>query len=370
MIELVNFKRFTLLVVACVLLGATLAYVLATQLQPSFHGIGVLKGADDFAYVGDCVEYRIRVYNPSSYALYNINVTDPLLEFDDTIPFLAAKNTTGLTYTFYREVLKTDPNPLVNEVLVEAVDSTGAYSSSSTQAITRTAERYVTIAKVGSERACKGELIEYTIRVNNTGEDDLLDVVVKDKMLGFSWKGDLNKGEANVFNLTYTVPCEIEDNLTNTAAVWAQINETTFYAEASWTTKILHPCTHPHSMGYWKNHPEEWPVDRIEIGDTNYTKEKAINILEEANAKDATQMLAAQLIAAKLNRLSGACPNYCYWDEQIEIDEVIEDADEFLAEFPVGSNPQDEERQNALQLKDLLDAYNNSKCDPCCVGKE
>jgi len=360
---MISVKKSMGLIIICVLLGASLVYVFATQLQTAFHGIGVLKSADSFVYIGDIVEYQIRIYNPSDYDLYSINVTDPMFELNETIPFLAAKNTTGLTYIFHREVLETDSNPLVNEVFVEAVDSTGAYSSTSTQAVTTIAERHITITKVGPECAYKGEAIEYTITVNNTGEDDLLDVVVKDEMLGFSWKGDLNKGETNIFNLTYTIPCDVEDNLTNTATVWAQINETTFYAEASWLTEILHPCIYSHSKGYWKNHPEEWPVDWIEIGDDNYTKDEAIDILEGASAKDATRMLAAQLIAAKLNRLSGACPNFCYCDEPVDIDEIIEDADEFLTEYPLGSDPQDEKRQNALQLKDLLDAYNNSKCD-------
>jgi len=360
---MISLKKSTVLIITCVLLGASLMYVFATLLQTPFHGIGVLKSADSFAYIGDIVEYEIRVYNPSDYDLYNINVTDPMFELNETIPFLAAKNTTGLTYTFSREVLDTDPSPLVNEVFVEAVDSSGAYSSSSTQAITIIAERYLTITKVGPECTRKGEAIGYTITVNNAGEDDLFDVVVKDEMLGFSWKGDLNAGETNIFNLTYTIPRCIEGTLTNTATVWAQLNETTFYAEASWTTKILHPCILPHSMGYWKNHAEAWPVDWIEIGDMNYTKEEGIDILEGANAKDVTRMLAAQLIAAKLNRLSGACPNFCYCDKSVNIDEVIDDADKFLFEYPLGSNPQDENRQNALHLKDLLDAYNNSKCD-------
>jgi hypothetical protein len=361
--SMISLKKFTVLITICVLLGASLVYVFATQLQMPFHGIGVLKSADSFAYIGDIVEYQIRVYNPSDYDLCNVNVTDPMFELNETIPFLAAKNMTGLTYIFHREVLETDPNPLVNEVFAEAVDSTGAYSSSSTQAITTIAERYITITKVGPEWAYKGEAIEYTITVNNTGEEDIFDVVVEDEMLGFSWKGDLTKGEINVFNLTYTVPCNVEGNLTNTATVWAQLNETTFYAEASWTTKILHPCICPHSKGYWKNHPEKWPVDWIEIGDDNYTREDAIDILEGANAKDATRMLAAQLIAAKLNRLSGPCPNLRCCDKSVDIDEVIEDTDEFLMEYPIGSGPQDEERQNALQLKNLLDAYNNSECN-------
>lgn len=360
---MITIKKSAVLIVTIVLVCASLAYVFANQLKPSFHGVGVLKSADSFAYIGDLVEYQISVYNPSDYDLCNINVTDPMLGLDNTIPFMAAENTTGLTYTVYREVLETDSNPLVNEVFVEAVDSTGVYSSSSTQAITIISERHITITKVGPDCAYKGEAIEYTITVNNAGEDGLFDVFVEDEMLGFSWKGDLSQGETNVFNLTCTIPCNIEGNLTNTAVVWAQQNETTFYAEASWTTKILRPCEPPHSMGYWKNHPGEWPVDEIEIGDMNCTKKEALEILWAANAKDATKMLAAQLIAAKLNRLSEACPSFCHYDESVDIDEVIEDAGAFLTEFPIGSNPQDENRQTALQLKDMLDAYNNSECD-------
>ena len=360
---MVTTKKSAVLIITIVLVCASLAYVFANQLHSSFHGVGVLKSANSFAYIGDLVEYQIRVYNPSDYDLVDINVTDPMLRLNNTIPFMAAENTTGLTYTLYREVLETDPNPLVNEVFVEAVDSTGVYSSGSTQAITIIAERHITITKVGPDCAYKGEAIEYTITVNNTGEDDLFDVVVKDEMLGFSWKGDLSQGETNVFNLTFTIPCNIEGNLTNIAVVWAQLNETTVYAEASWTTKFLHPCEAPHSMGYWKNHPGEWPVDEIEIGDMNYTKRDALEILWGANAKDATKMLAAQLIAAKLNRLSEARPSFFHCDESVDIDEVIEDAGAFLTEFPIGSDPQDEDRHTALQLKDMLDAYNNSECD-------
>jgi hypothetical protein len=363
MISMIGMKKSAVLIVICVLLGASLAYVAATQLQSSSHGIGVLKSADNFAYISDFIEYKIKVYNPSDYCLYSINVTDHMLGFNDTIPFLEARNMTGKTYTFFKEVLETDPNPLVNEVFVEAVDSSGAYSSCSTQAVTVIAERYLTITKVGPECAYKGEAVEYTIIVDNIGEDDIFDVVVEDEMLGFCWQGDMNTGETNIFNLTYTIPCNFEGNLTNTATVWAQLNETTIYAKASWTIKILHPCIYSHSMGYWKNHAETWPVDWIEIGDINYTREEAIDILERANAKDATRMLSAQLIAAKLNRRSGAYSNFYNCDKLMDVDKTITDADEFLAEHPLGSDPQNESRQNALQLKDWLDAYNNSQCD-------
>jgi hypothetical protein len=38
------------------------------------------------------------------------------------------------------------------------------------------------------------------------------------------------------------------------------------------------------------------------------------------------------------------------------------EADAFLALYPPGSNPRGAARQEAEQLKDLLDAYNNTSC--------
>ncbi len=366
--EMVKIKKYVgwkVLALLGMLAAFSFAYVFATHMPTAFHGIGVLKSADPFAAIGDTVTYQIKVYNPSNYDLYNINVTDPMLELNDTIPFMAASNTTGVTYTFHREVLETDPDSLVNTVYVEAIDSEGVHSSASTQAITVLVERLIVISKTGLEYACRGETIDYTIMVNNTGNVDLFDVVVEDEMLGFTWKGDLSEGESNVFNLTYKVPCDAEEAFTNTATVWAQLNDTTIYNEASWTTEILHPFV-PHSMGYWKNHPENWPVDEIDIGNVTYTKEEALTILKEANAKDATKMLAAQLIAAKLNRISGASPWFshnCNCANSLSIDDIIEEADTFLTNHSIGSDPRGEDREVALQLKNTLDAYNNSECD-------
>ena len=67
------------------------------------------------------------------------------------------------------------------------------------------------------------------------------------------------------------------------------------------------PETCTYSFGYWKNHPDEWPVEEITIGDLAYNKEQAIEILETAPAGgDPTYILAHQLIAAKINILKGA----------------------------------------------------------------
>lgn len=443
------------------LILASFAYVVAPQSTPMFHGVGILKTADSFAAVNDTVTYRIMVYNPSSFNLLNTNVTDNLLKFNATIPFMAAGNTTGVTYTLNRTVLASDPDPLINTVSVKAIDSDGVVSTASTQAKTAIVKRLLEVNKTGPSFAHEGDTIRYTITAKNIGTSLLSNVTLKDETLGFGWKGDLAASEVNVFNLTYVVPENAEDPLTNKVTAFAKQNQTTIYGEGTWTVDILHPkidvektvtpcevfvgenvtykivttntgdadlfnltiidsmfnqtpaslipkklepgesvvwqfnatinrytenkvkatavdilgmkvtdrdkaivkvkprfC--PKSMGYWKNHPEEWPVKNITVGNMTYTKEEALSILNSANAKDATNMLTAQLIVAKLNRISGASPYFRYCEKSFNIDDIISRADAFLTEHPYGSNPQGEDRQKALWLKDILDAYNNS----------
>jgi uncharacterized repeat protein (TIGR01451 family) len=214
---------------------------LTSQLQAGFHGVGLLKTADPFVYIGDQVTYQIKVYNPSEFDLLNINVTDPMLGFEETIPFLAAGNTTGVTFTLQREVLNTDPNPLMNTVSVEAVDTEGVYSTASTQAFTTVAEKLLSITKVGPEFAHVGDAVTYTLVVENVGDSDVANVTVNDEMLGFSWMGDLAVAESNVFNITYVVPKGASDPLINVVTAYAEVNQTTIYAEGEWSVDILHP---------------------------------------------------------------------------------------------------------------------------------
>jgi len=456
-----NLRKPTLLI-AALLVTASLFYVSAPQNAGGFHGVGVLKSADPYAEVGDTVTYHIKVYNPSDFDLHNINVTDHLLGVNVTIPFMAEGNETGVTYTLTRTVSDTDPNPLVNTVTVEAIDSEGVYSTASTEAKTTIVERLIDITKTGPNYVHEEESVKYTITVTNLADTTLYNVTVNDQLMGFGWKGDLSIGESNVFNLTFVVPAGASDPLTNTVVAHAKLDETIIYAEATWTIDILHPeinvektahpsegcrcenvtytiiitntgdaelfnitvmdslfgqppdgtipssllpgesftwvfnatvsdCTvnvanvtavdilgikvHdsdkamvkirgvcPRSKGYWKTRPEAWPVEEIEIGNITYTKEEALAILWGANAKDATKMLAAQLIAAKLNRIAGVSACFYYCHKLVNIDDVISDTDSFLVNHPLGSDPRGEDREAALWFKDLLDAYNNQYC--------
>jgi hypothetical protein len=63
-------------------------------------------------------------------------------------------------------------------------------------------------------------------------------------------------------------------------------------------------CTR--TIGYWKNHPEAWPVQSLTLGTVTYTQAQLLSIFNQPVKGNGLVSLAQQLIAAKLNQLSGA----------------------------------------------------------------
>ena len=82
--------------------------------------------------------------------------------------------------------------------------------------------------------------------------------------------------------------------------------------------------------GYWKNHPEAWPVSSITVGGVTYTKAQAIAWLGKVG-KDKTTTMFSSLVPAMLNVLignDGSCVN-----------STIVAANTWMATYgPVGSN--------------------------------
>jgi hypothetical protein len=83
------------------------------------------------------------------------------------------------------------------------------------------------------------------------------------------------------------------------------------YTVKSVTTSGDEGCTF--TQGYWKTHggtqpniPNTWPVDTLTIGGIAYTKAELIAIMKAPTAGNGIMSLVQQLIAAKLNVLSGA----------------------------------------------------------------
>lgn len=113
--------------------------------------------------------------------------------------------------------------------------------------------------------------------------------------------------------------------------------------------------------GYWKNHPEAWPVDVVELGGTVYTKEQAIALMNMSVKNDKSITVFKAAMATKLNKLAG--------NESCCVASPLGQAEWWLATFPVGSGV--EASSDAWQVyygEEIywkLDAYNNGElCAP------
>ena len=121
------------------------------------------------------------------------------------------------------------------------------------------------------------------------------------------------------------------------------------------TTPYKVPCTGDGTatIGYWKNHPDAWPVQSVKLGAGTVTKAQALVILGTPPRGDATRILAVQLIAAELNVAAGNASS-C-------IAATIVQANALLATYPVGSGlaTSTTAGATAVALAAKLDQYNN-----------
>lgn len=109
------------------------------------------------------------------------------------------------------------------------------------------------------------------------------------------------------------------------------------------------------TRGYWVNHPDNWPVNTLRMGNVYYSKSELIGVLQRPTRGDQSYSLAAQLIATKLN-LENGCDGSC-------ILTTVADADSWLNQYLLGSKVKPNASGNAIQTK--LDDYNNGRL---CVG--
>jgi hypothetical protein len=125
--------------------------------------------------------------------------------------------------------------------------------------------------------------------------------------------------------------------------------------DLSWDAGIYMLPTNPGTgtPGYWKNHPEAWPVDSITIGGVVYTKAQALYWLDQKDG-DKTVTLFRALVSAKLNGLIG--------NDSSCVASIISAADAWFAVYgPVGSKVKADSQAWKIgePLYLMLDMYNN-----------
>ena len=211
---------------------------------------------------------------------------------------------------------------------------------------------------------CEGWYAEGGIVVRNTLESVEVTYLVQlwqDGMVVQEQSGQMTVMSANPYAADFAADGMWEGELcgdymvTGTFDIMVDEEDTTRFLEAMFTCEcppdddICH-----YTPGYWKNHPEAWPVGSLMLGDTMYTMAELMVIFDTPTRGDATIILAQHLIAAKLNVLNGA-------DDSIN--DAIDGADELLAgDAPLYSKPKGDLKDAVLMYKDELCAYNEIGC--------
>ena len=183
----------------------------------------------------------------------------------------------------------------------------------------------------------------------------------------------LTESDTVTFKKTITnvdATCEADFDFINTALLTE--NDSGQEREASATLKITtlecyvppeeEPATAPHTMGYWKTKPHETHTTSllsVTIGGYDVDKyEKAVAIFDAANAKNAYNMLAGQLLATKLSIADGSLT--C-----TVIDDAVLAADLYLAGYNGADSlpaPPKALKSTITNLIGILDDYNNNGC--------
>jgi len=154
---------------------------------------------------------------------------------------------------------------------------------------------------------------------------------------------------------SYGVP----DGLGNSVATVTRLDTEPFTAHTDFgffVTSVSQPGTG--TPGYWKNHPEAWPVGSITIGGKVYTIQQATGLLDTVG-NDKTTTMFSSLLSAKLNVLVG--------NDSSCVSSTIAAADAWMATYPVGSNVAASSLAWKVgePLHRLMDNYNNGMlCAP------
>ncbi len=114
------------------------------------------------------------------------------------------------------------------------------------------------------------------------------------------------------------------------------------------------------TQGYWKNHPDAWPVDSLKLGTVTYTKDELLAILKTPVKGNGLVQLAHQLIAAKLNVEAGA--------DEVAIAASIDAADDLIGSLVVGEDALLPSATSDLTGK--LDAFNQGEVGPGHCGDQ
>jgi hypothetical protein len=134
-------------------------------------------------------------------------------------------------------------------------------------------------------------------------------------------------------NCAVSSPCSGAPLLCNTAYVFRAfaLDATGQLRVSDTITCATTPCVGgsscTYSQGYWRNHPNAWPVTSLTLGTATYQAAELMAILDDPARGNGLVILVHQLIATKLNTANGADPS--------AVQQAITDADNMIGTLTV-----------------------------------
>ena len=218
-------------------------------------GIDVEKTCPRSVPFGEDIEYTITVRNTGNEPLENVSVTDALLGGDITAAF-NLPDPLPVGNTVYSEDFTYTPganeDPVENSVTAsgDGVDSGVTDTDTDTCDTDITHEPGIDVEKTCPRSVPFGEDIEYTITVENTGNEALVEVTVDDTLLGditdefdFDFSNPFPAGATATAVVTYSPQAGDPDPITNTVTATGEGADSGEEASdgASCETDILNP---------------------------------------------------------------------------------------------------------------------------------
>lgn len=177
----------------------------------------------------------------------------------------------------------------------------------------------------------------------------------------FDWAGMVQRWEEPVMNIMYGQPWDMTlDSVYSASIVFHFLGEEAAMNFEVVCGVIMEPDPEPEvepchfTFRYWRNHPEEWPVGELQVGDTVLSKNELLRLLNRRLRFHPAISVARHLVAAKLNVANGT-------DDSIV--PTIEAADAFLVDHAQSWRHWWRNRCEARALRRELVRYNKQSCD-------
>ncbi|MGC9355816.1 MAG: DUF7507 domain-containing protein, partial [Mariniphaga sp.] len=174
-------------------------------------GLTVTKTATSSTYssVGEEITYTILVENSGNLTIYGIDVSDPLTGLNTTINNLAPGEIQ--TYNVSYSITQADLNSgsVMNTASVSGTDpNNDTVTASDSETVTANQQPGLTVTKNASPSSYSavGDVITYTIIVENTGNITISDITIDDPLTGLnSAINSLQPGVKQTYTETYQI---------------------------------------------------------------------------------------------------------------------------------------------------------------------